>query len=79
MFQAVGELAESDVAEMAVGRGQIHLGCSLHHLLTLEAVGDEVTDGDDADAVFGGHLLQLRHTGHGAVGIQNLDECGGGL
>ena len=90
VLEAVALLAEGDVAEVAVGRGQVHLGCCLHELrpgggvagagrLVLEAVGYEVAYGDDAYAVALCHLAQLGHSGHGAVGVEYLYECCCGL
>ena len=74
VLESVAELAEGDVAKMTVGCGEVHLGGCFYHLLALQAVGDEVADGDDFDAVFRSYLLELRHTGHRAIGVQDLDE-----
>ena len=46
---------------------------------SLDAVGDKVLDGDDLEAEAVGHFLQLGHTCHSAVVVDDLDEGAGGL
>ena len=42
-------------------------------------VGYQVLDGDDFQTETLCYLLQLRHTGHGAVVVDNLNQCTCGL
>ena len=79
MLQPVALLTEGDDAEGTVFGGQLGLDTLLHERLGAEAVGDQVTDGDDLDVETFSHLHQLWHAGHGAVLVEDFDQCTGGI
>ena len=66
---AVGEGAGGAVLGREPG-----LGNALDEALMLEAIGDDVGDGDDVDAELPGDFLQLRHAGHRSVGVHDLAD-----
>ncbi len=74
VLKTVGYLAERYEAEMTVGCGHVHLLALLHKAFMAQTVGNQVGDGDDLEAPLAGSLLKLRETGHGAVGIEDLDK-----
>lgn len=69
MLESVTFLAERDQAEMAVGCGHVNLFALLYGAFRAQAVGDQITDGDEFQAPFVGLLAQEGQTGHGAVGL----------
>ena len=76
---AVVELGVGDELEVAPLGGEEDLFFAADEGLVGHAVGDEVLDGDDLEAEALGHLLELRHAGHGAVVVDDLDEGAGGV
>ena len=66
-----------DGGELAVCGRHLRLGDPLDHLLVAAAVGDDVGDGDDVDAVLLGEVLQLRHPCHRAVVVHDLADDAG--
>ena len=79
VLQTVAFLTEGDDAEVTVFCGQVSLHALLHQTFLLQAVGDEVFDGDYLQAMLACHLLQLGHACHGAVLVENFNECRGRL
>ncbi len=78
MFHAVGLALVGVCGKVAVLGRHMRSGHALHQLLILEAVVDEVADGDNLEAELLRHFLKLRHAGHGAVLVHDFDEGGGG-
>ena len=79
MFQPVALLTEHGDFEHAVfGR---HLGrfTAFYDRFVTQAVGDQVGDRNDLQAVFLRHFEQLRQAGHRTVFVHDLDQCSGGL
>ena len=79
VLQAVALLAEGNDAEVAVFGGQVSLYALLHQAFLLQTVGDEVLDGDYLQTMLACHFLQLGHACHGAVLVENFNECRGRL
>ena len=71
---SVVELGVSDQLEGAPLGGQGHLLLFADEFLFLKTVSDEFLNARDFDAELFGHLKQLRHSGHGAVRVDDLDE-----
>ena len=63
--------------ELAVGGGQLGLGLAAHGGLGGAAVGDQVLDGDDRQAVLAGERDQLGQAQHHAVLAGDLDDGAG--
>ena len=74
VLQSVALLAERDEVEVAIAGGQLHFLADLDEALSLQAVGDEVADGDDLHAPLLGFLLELRHACHRAVLVHDLHQ-----
>ena len=79
VLQPVALLTEGHQPEMAVVRRHIHLFAHLDERFLPQPVGNQVLDGDDLHAEALGNLLELRHAGHGAVVVDNLNQGSGGL
>ena len=75
MLQSVAFLAEGDDVEVSVGSGHVCFYASFYEGFLLEAVGDEVAYADDFEIVLASHLLELWHTSHCAVFVEDFDEC----
>ena len=76
VLQAVVDLAERYELEMAVLCGQIDFVAHLNDLLGAQTIGNQVLDSDDRHIESLSHFDQLRQAGHGAVGIDDLDQGG---
>ncbi len=63
-----------DEPELAEGRGQRGLGDAADEPLVAEPVRHELGDGDEAQPVGAGELLELRPPGHGAVRVEDLAD-----
>ena len=74
MLQTVAGLAERDQTEMTIGGWEINLLTDFYAGFFAETIGDKVLDRDDTKSPFLGLLLQLRHTGHGAVVVHDLHQ-----
>ena len=74
VFDAVLGVAVAVGGEVAVGGGQPGLGLAAHGRLALPAVGDQVLDGDDRQAVLAGEQHQFRQPRHGAVLVGDLAD-----
>ena len=74
MFQSVALLAERNDVEMSVGSRHVGFHTSLHERLLLEAISDEVANADNLEVVLFCHLLELWHTRHCAVFVEDFYE-----
>ena len=75
VLQAVALLAEGYDAEVSPLGRQVCLDAFLDKGFLLEAICNEVADGDNLETMLLGNLLELWQACHGAVLVENLDEC----
>ena len=62
---------------MTIDGWQVYFLTYFNAGLFAETISNKILDRDDTKSPFLGLLLQLRHTGHGAVIIHNLHQCTG--
>ena len=77
MLDAVDGGAVAERRELAEGGGQLGLGLAADRGLGGAAVGDQVLDGDDRQAVLAGERDQLGQPQHPAVLARDLDDGAG--
>ena len=74
MLHAIGFLTEWDETEIAILRGHMDFHPTLHERLLLQAVGDEIFDGDDLHIPLFGYLYELRETSHCPIFVNDFYE-----
>ena len=74
VFQSVALLAEGNDMEVSVGCRHVGFYATLHERLLLEAIGDEVANADNLQIVLASHFLELWHTRHGAVLVEDFNQ-----
>lgn len=79
MLQSVALLAERRNPEMAPFGRHVGRFAAFDDRLFPQPVGDDIGYGDDLQIILAGDLQQLRHPGHRAVLIHDLDQCAGRL
>ena len=74
--QAARAVAETDAVEPALSGLQLAAAQALDQGLVVAAVGDQVGDGADLQAVLAGEHFQIRQPGHAAVVVHDLADHG---
>ena len=77
-FAAVDFALVGDDAELAVRRGQRAFCNAEDVALVLQAVTDELGDGEHFEPVLGAEFLQVGNAGHGAVVVHDFADDAGG-
>ena len=74
VLQSCALLAERDKAEVSPFCWHVHFFSHLYNRFLLQAVGDEVLDGDDFHSPFLCLYLEVRHTSHCSVVVHDFHE-----
>ena len=59
----------ADDAEFPERRGQPRFGDAMHQPLVFQPIGNELSDGDEREAVLRGEALEIGATRHGAIRV----------
>ena len=79
VLRPVDCVAVADGAEVPESTGEVGIGLALDKAFRIEAVANEIGDGDEAKAVVPGVVDELGEACHGAIRVLDLADHGGGI